>query len=185
MKKKVLIQLTVPSFVVAAHASTKYAWRSLQWIFKPPRCEGCGARMHAKHYHFEHYHKENNTRLLVENHGKRLCPTCVKNEVLSSVPKAASSVLFDHEPQDHCDVCQAEEVVTHRFYETENIRLHFCLQWWNGFHVCRKCALEAITHGKIRTGMSRMDGFETNYIGANGLMLKDNGKVKLFRWVKW
>lgn len=181
--KKVLIQLNIPSWMVATWASTKYAWRSLQWIVKPPRCEECGARMHAKHYHMWHHHKQNGTRLLVENHGeKKICPSCITKEVLYSSPKISEH--SPHDVQSTCDCCQKEDTLAYRFYETAKIRLHYCIQWWNGFHICKQCTVESLEHGVIKTGQGVYMGSKIYDVGANGLYL-ENGKVKLFKWVKW
>jgi hypothetical protein len=183
--KKVLIELKIPTWIVSTVASTKYAWNSIKWIVKPPRCEGCGARMGTRWYHTEYVHKENHTRLMVENHGEqKLCPVCIAKEVETTLPTNKSG-LYEYNEQDTCDCCQREDTTAYRFYETNKIRLHFCLQWWNGFHICRNCILNALRFGKIGTGMTRMDEREMHNVGHNGLMLKSNGKPRLFKWVKW
>lgn len=183
--KKILIELKIPSWVVATHASVRYAWRSIKWIVKPPRCEGCGARMHASYYHMEYTNPDNYSRLLVENHKGKLCPSCISDEVVRTRPTKVNS-LYDYEIQDTCDCCQNEETTAYKFYETDKIRLHFAMQWWNGFHICRNCIMKALSLGRIRTGVGVMDGKYMYDTGANGLRLNPKtGKVMLFRWVKW
>jgi hypothetical protein len=185
MKKKILLVINVPTWVTTTVATFKYAWRSVQWIFNPPRCEGCGARMHATHYHIEYIHPDNGTRLLVENHGSCLCPKCIGTEVLSVKPKLDRE-LNEYDVQDTCDCCQKENTTAYKFYTTDKIRLHFCLQWWNGFHICRECIYTALTKGKVRTSIGVMDGTKHYDTGANGLRLNPKtGKVMLFRKVKW
>lgn len=185
--KKVLIVLNIPAWLVHTKTSIIYAWNSIKWIVKPPRCEECGARMHAKYYHIWHHHKENGTRLLIENHGdKKMCPSCLVKEVLANDPSGGQyGDLYEHDVQNVCDCCQKEDTLAYRFYETAKIRLHYCIQWWNGFHICKSCTVEALQHGVIKTGMSRMTGKHSYDIGANGLLLNSKGKVMLFKWCKW
>ena len=184
MSKKILIQLSIPTFMVSTWASMKYAWNSIKWIVNPPRCEECGARMHARWYHMEYHHEDNHSRLLVENHGqKKICPKCIAEEVASTLPDK-SSTLYDYEISDTCDCCQKEDTTAYKFYETAKIRLHYCMQWWNGFHICRQCTFKAVTQGTIRTGMADYMNGKSYDRGAYGLHLH-KGKVKLFKWVKW
>lgn len=178
---KIIIE--VPQWIISTRATLRYWYNSVKWLVNPPRCDGCGARMHAKWYHMEYYNEDNHQRLLVENNGKeKLCPKCISEEVFRQLPTKPSA-LYDYDEQTTCDCCQKEDTTTYKFYETDKIRLHFCLQWWNGFHVCRQCIMKAMYYGKVRTSVGSMQGNKVFDHGAYGLHLV-KGKVKLFKWVK-
>lgn len=180
---KVVIE--IPNWLLRLRARVIYWKNSIKWIVTPPRCDGCGARMHATHYHMWYNHKENGTRLLVENMGigERLCPSCITKEVINS--DASPYGLYDEEVVTTCDCCQKEDTTTYRFYETAKIRLHYCIQWWNGFHICKDCTVKALQDGYVHTGMSRYVNGKAYNIGAYGLFLNSKGKVQLFRWNVW
>lgn len=181
---KIIIE--VPQWIMTTKATLRYWKNSIKWIVKPPRCDGCGARMHAKWYHMEYTNHENHQRLLVENHGtEKLCPKCLAEEVFNNLPNKPDS-YYDGETESTCDCCQKENTTAYKFYETKKIRLHFCMQWWNGFHICRQCIMKALTQGRIRTGFLNMIGNKTYCVGAYGLLLDNKtGKVQLFKKVKY
>ena len=185
-----LIKFETPRWLDTVYHTTKYAWNSAKWIVKPPRCSKCGARLHSTsseyHISWDHekaklFHMKSITVGDFSMGDKIWCNNCIREEIDTGTPE---NTKWDYKARGLCDCCDSRHKPVWRFFETKNIKLHFCLQWWNGFFVCRDCMRIALIHGENKTGIVRIVGNKMLSVGAYGLLMKA-GKVQLFKKVKW
>ena len=172
------LSVEVPQWACDAFNSAVYAKNSVLHLLNPPRCEECEVRLPVSRY------KLNHGKLLMENIGtKVLCPTCTAHHILDD--EKSNRFINDNEMSDKCDCC-GKSKPAYRNITTDNIRILFCIDWWNGFYVCEDCALDALMYGNIETSIFRIERESRgNYcIGDRGLYIK-NGKCQLFRWLRW
>lgn len=180
-------KFNTPKWFDTCVATSRYAWRSVKWLVKPHRCEKCNARLHTNKYggDIELLNEHGYRSLMISNHGKHWCQKCVAEEVETVDGKAVGLSKYDKPKKGKCDCCGETKKKVWKFYETENIRLHFCMNWWNGFWICKDCILKTLKEGKVKTSYGTTDGFGKSwYVGSYGLYLKD-GKVQLFRKTRY
>lgn len=176
------ITINTPKWIDSVYRTASYAKRSLMWVIKPPRCKSCGTRMHTNSYDVECAWDDAHERMMVANlNGDLVCPQCLVKELDASA--ASKDGIFGKLPVNrNCDCCH-EPSTTYNIYTTDRMRLHFCLNWWNGFYICKPCIRRTLTCGTVRTSMVGYFKGKYTSIGANGLYLKA-GKVQLFKWIK-
>ena len=176
------IKFNTPSWVDMIYDTAKYAKSSIKWIVSPPRCACCGKRLHHTSTDIE---VTTPTRMKISN-GKALwCQECIAKEVDTVESRGLFNLSQDPEVSDKCDSC-GEKTRSYRFYSTENIDLRFCLQWWNGFHICKPCITNCLRNGNQTSSYFIASGTSLNKVGAYGLFLDENGKVILFKVIrKW
>lgn len=180
-----LYQFNTPKWFDTALATTKYAWKSLKWIVNPPRCEKCGNRLHATYGDIELLNEHGHRKLMISNHKKKWCQHCIAEEVAGVEAMAIGLSKYEKPKKGKCDCCGETKKKTWKFYETENINLHFCINWWNGFYICKDCILETLRKGTVKPSVGVWDGIGKMWlVGANGLFLKD-GKVQLFKKTRY
>ena len=173
------IVFNTPLWVDSVSRTLHYAWNSIKWIVKPPRCEKCGSRMHTRSYEMESKCDSKHERMLVSNlNGKLICESCIEEEILTG---GVIKQWSDDKPlrNRRCDCCHEKMPMTYKILNTKWVRLHFCLNWWNGFYVCKQCMLRTVRTGRRQTNIS----VNSNRIGAYGLHLRE-GKVVLFKFIK-
>jgi hypothetical protein len=110
-----------------------------------------------------------------------LCSNCIREEIDIGTPE---NTKWEYKARGTCDCCESRHKPVWKIFETANIKLHFCLNWWNGFYICRDCMRIALMHGENKTGFVKIIGNTMHSVGAYGLLMK-HGKVQLFKKVKW
>lgn len=162
------ITINTPKWIDSVYHTWKYAVASAKWIIRPPRCHVCGKRMHHGSYDVEMNWDDKHERMMVANlSGDLVCRECLVKEL--DAVEAKTDGVFGRKPcVRKCDCCH-EKTKTYNIYTTPNMRLHFCLNWWNGFHICKACIRRTLTQGKTR------------FSYPTKLDMKD-GKVQLFKW---
>lgn len=167
-----------------------YIWASLKWIFNPPRCSACGKRLHSTSCEWKLYAnttlpgwvhpKDLAVQAYASKPGERFCNECVLEELNTKIHRPVDRFDTKH---DKCDCC-GEERDLYKFFKTDKLRLHFCMQWWNGFYVCKNCIRSVLKFGKVRSSFLKSVNvgkeWRTYHVGAYGLLLK-NGKIMLFK----
>lgn len=175
-----------PKWVDTLVSTTRYTYRSISWLIAPPRCEKCGSRLHTNfNGDIELLNDQGYRSLLIGNHGKKWCQSCIAKEVEHTDGKRDVGLSsYDEPKKGKCDCCGKKDKVW-KFFETDNIRLHFCINWWNGFWICRDCILKTLRNGVVKSSYSMSDGLGKSWqVGAKGLFLKD-GKVQLFKKTRY
>lgn len=185
-------EFETPKWVDISVNTINYYWKSLKWLVNPPRCAKCGKRLHVQHFDIWHNDgKHNQLGVSIRNpkdFKAKWCQDCVADEVEKTDGTATGLASCKHDrPKKSapCDCCGTKTKVW-KFYETENVSLHFCRSWWNGFWICKTCILDALRNGVAKSSTSKSDGYGGHwFLGAYGLFLNKDGKVRLFKKTKW
>lgn len=178
---KIKIEFNLPKWVDTCVATIKYAKNSVLYIIKGPRCTYCNKKLIG---HMWETTSKSPNRLTTTNFHKDnlVCNDCVAEEVLTG--KYDPKWFNKYDVKAKCDCC-GEKQESFKVLETEKVKIHSAMGWWNGFFICRTCLYRNLKEGIISTSHNTVDR-EGKWVSINnyGLHLK-NGKVELFKIVRY
>lgn len=160
---KLKFEVTIPQKVLDVYNAVAYQIRKWKFIIKPYRCERCMKSMHVKQPEYE-YQAEGRHRIIVGNLQRDgiTCRECLVTELTFKQWTPRFSRLFKDQPSSRrynyrfwsskkCSCCN-EKVRSFKDVEIlPSVDMTFCGIAWNYDRFCKRCIIDTVKYGKIRT----------------------------------
>lgn len=179
-----------------AFTTVKYTVRKIRFWINPFHCVDCGVRMYVHNPEYKHFPGQDrpghSSELIVQNISPdSVCRQCTIKHLEANewVPrfthlhqKKRGAIGKDREgyrfwSKKKCDCC-GQQVRSFKDVEMHpKISMLFCNMAWNYGYICKRCVIDTIKNGYIKTSMIGTYKGSFKFMNSKGLYVDQQGKL--------